>query len=204
MNTFTSFYSTPNPLDSPDFASLVHHFKMTPRQAMDTLYGAKTIQTTTKKTDKDDKTDKTARRRDEAAKRRMEAAIRREEKKAERERAASAASVAAAAAEIQKKLRQSVPGNIMNIPELKTTARRSTEVMLKKRMLKESKKHDLNKYKTLPCEHHFRKRSPQCKHENDPLSCSFYHNDQQKQMMKLLKKERKSTKTTKPKDSTTL
>jgi len=201
MNTFTSFYSTPNPTDSPEFASLVHHFKMTPPQALASLYGTKTIQTTTKKTDKN------ARRRDEAAKKREEAAIKREEKKAaaaERERAAS---VAAAAAEIQKKLRQSVPGNIMNIPELKTTTRRSTaapmhrftEVMLtriQKKMLKESKKHEPNKYKTLPCEHHFGKRSPRCKYEHSPLCCPFYHNEQQKQMMELLKKERKST--TKP------
>jgi hypothetical protein len=93
----------------------------------------------------------------------------------------------------------------MNIPELKTTTRRSTAAPMteiQKKMLKESKEHGSNKYKTLPCEHHFGKRLPRCKYENSPFRCPFYHNEQQKQMMKLLKKERKST--TKPKDSTTL
>ena len=197
MNTFSSFYSTPNPLDSITFASLVHHHKMTPQQALASLYGTKTSQTTTKKTDKATK------KREEASIKREEASVRRKEKK-ERKRVAD---VAAVAAEIQMKLRKSVPGNIMNIPELKTTTRPSTAVALtglQKKMWEESKKHEPKKYKTLPCEHLSGIRSPQCKYKQKPYRCPFYHNEEQKQIMKdILKKIPKSTKTTKPKGSST-
>ena len=200
MNTFSSFYSTPNPLDSITFASLVHHHKMTPQQALVRLYGTKTSQTTTKKTDKATKKREEA---DKATKKSEEAAIKREEKK-ERKRSAA---VAAVAAEIQKKLRKSVPGNIMNIRELNPTTRPSTEVPLtglQKKMWEESKKHEPKKYKTLPCEHLSGIRSPPCKYKQNPYRCPFYHNEEQKRIMKdILKKISKSTKTTKPKDSST-